>query len=51
MAEDIGARKYLECSALSGDGVDKVFETATRVSLLGREGKRKKRQNPVCVAL
>jgi len=26
MKEDIGARKYLECSSLTGDGVDDVFE-------------------------
>jgi Rho family protein len=33
-AKDIGARKYLECSSLSGEGVDDVFEAATRASLL-----------------
>lgn len=34
MREDIGARKYLECSSLTGDGVDDVFEAATRAALL-----------------
>ncbi len=34
VAKDIGARKYLECSSLSGEGVDDVFEAATRASLL-----------------
>ncbi|KAF4550848.1 putative GTP-binding protein rho2 [Elsinoe fawcettii] len=34
MKEDIGARKYLECSSLTGDGVDDVFEAATRAALL-----------------
>lgn len=34
VAEDIGARKYLECSSLSGEGVDDVFEAATRAALL-----------------
>ena len=29
----IGARKYLECSSLTGDGVDDVFEAATRAAL------------------
>ncbi|TAQ84251.1 hypothetical protein B7494_g7420 [Chlorociboria aeruginascens] len=31
---EIGARKYLECSSLTGDGVDDVFEAATRAALL-----------------
>jgi Rho family protein len=30
----IGAKKYLECSSLTGEGVDDVFEAATRQSLL-----------------
>ncbi|AAS51141.1 ACL087Cp [Eremothecium gossypii ATCC 10895] len=30
----IGAKKYMECSALTGEGVDDVFELATRTSLL-----------------
>jgi Rho family protein len=34
VAKEIGARKYLECSSLSGEGVDDVFEAATRASLL-----------------
>ncbi|KAK4644252.1 Rho GTPase [Podospora bellae-mahoneyi] len=33
-AKEIGARKYLECSSLTGEGVDDVFEAATRASLL-----------------
>lgn len=33
VANRIGAKKYLECSALSGEGVDDVFEAATRFSL------------------
>ncbi|KAI1453454.1 Rho2 GTPase [Annulohypoxylon moriforme] len=33
-AQEIGARKYLECSSLSGEGVDDVFEAATRAALL-----------------
>lgn len=32
--KEIGARKYLECSSLTGEGVDDVFEAATRASLL-----------------
>lgn len=33
-AREIGARKYLECSSLSGEGVDDVFEAATRAALI-----------------
>ena len=32
--QQIGARKYLECSSLTGEGVDPVFEAATRAALL-----------------
>lgn len=34
VAKQIGAKKYMECSALTGEGVDDVFELATRTSLL-----------------
>ncbi|CAI1716249.1 hypothetical protein SEUBUCD646_0N02290 [Saccharomyces eubayanus] len=34
VARAIGAKKYMECSALTGKGVDDVFEVATRTSLL-----------------
>lgn len=47
-AKDIGARKYLECSSLSGEGVDDVFEAATRASLLMFE---KTEGNGCCVIL
>jgi len=36
MARAIGARAYKECSALRLDGVDDVFEAATRASMLMR---------------
>ncbi|KAF9017523.1 ras-domain-containing protein [Hymenopellis radicata] len=38
MAQTIGARAYKECSALKIEGVDEVFETATRASMLMRDG-------------
>ena len=38
MANAIGARAYKECSALKIEGVDDVFETATRASMLMRDG-------------
>ncbi|ODV62546.1 Rho family GTPase RHO2 ASCRUDRAFT_32165 [Ascoidea rubescens DSM 1968] len=34
VARNIGARRYIECSALTGEGVDDVFEIATRTSLI-----------------
>ncbi|CCM05273.1 uncharacterized protein FIBRA_07485 [Fibroporia radiculosa] len=38
VAQAIGARGYKECSALKIEGVDDVFEAATRASMLMREG-------------
>jgi Rho family, other len=38
IAQSIGARAYKECSALKIEGVDDVFEAATRLSMLMREG-------------
>lgn len=37
VARQIGAKKYVECSALTGEGVDDVFEVAARSSLLVTE--------------
>jgi len=37
VAQQIGAREYKECSALLIQGVDDVFEAATRASLLARD--------------
>jgi Rho family protein len=33
-AREVNAKRYLECSSLSGEGVDDVFEAATRAALL-----------------
>lgn len=38
VAHQIGARAYKECSALKIEGVDEVFEAATRASMLMRDG-------------
>jgi small GTP-binding protein len=38
VSQQIGARAYKECSALKIEGVDDVFEAATRASMLMREG-------------
>lgn len=45
----ISAKKYLECSALTGEGVDDVFEAATRQSLLS--GDRSRERRGCCVIL
>ena len=46
VAKEIGARRYLECSAKEGRGVREVFDAAIRESLrksgLGKLGKGKK---------
>jgi Rho family protein len=34
VSQEIGARGYKECSALNNDGVDDIFEAATRASML-----------------
>ena len=46
MANAIGARAYKECSALKVEGVDDVFETATRASMLMRDGVPSHSQTP-----
>ena len=49
MAQMIGARQYVECSAKSGEGVREVFQYATRAALLSRpKGPRK---HSTCVVL
>ena len=39
MRDAIGAKRYMECSSLTGDGVDDVFEAATRAALTTFEKK------------
>jgi Rho family protein len=36
VAHSIGARAYKECSALRNEGVDAIFENATRAAMLVR---------------
>lgn len=37
VAASINARCYMECSALKNEGVDSIFETATRAAMLVRQ--------------
>lgn len=46
-ATQVGARRYLECSSLTGEGVDDVFEAATRAALLTFD----KRKSSCCIVL
>jgi len=48
MKDEIGAKKYLECSSLTGDGVDDVFEASTRAALTTFD---KKESGGCCVIL
>ncbi len=50
VADKIGAIKYLECSAKTGEGVREVFEQATRAALSGKEKKQSKKKKK-CIIL
>ena len=45
MAETIGAHSFYECSALTNEGVEELFEGAIRASLISL----KSRKRTVCV--
>lgn len=49
VAQKIGAKQYLECSARTGEGVREVFQYATRAALLSRHKGHKKRSK--CFAM
>lgn len=49
MKEMIGARKYIECSSLTGEGVDDVFEAATRAAMI--TGGLERQSGGCCVIL
>ncbi|KAH6907453.1 P-loop containing nucleoside triphosphate hydrolase protein [Coprinopsis sp. MPI-PUGE-AT-0042] len=50
LAQKIGAKQYLECSAKNGEGVNEVFECAAREAFLYTTQGQKKREG-VCVVL
>jgi hypothetical protein len=45
MAQKIGASGYLECSSLKNEGLNIIFETATKVVLFSDHHHDKKRSN------
>jgi Ras family protein A len=47
----IGAVKYIECSAKTGEGVREVFEHATRAALTNNKKRGKSGKKKVCVVL
>lgn len=51
VAQKIGALKYLECSAKNQDGVQEVFEHATRAALMVKDSKRKNGKKKSCTIL
>lgn len=51
---NIGAKKYLECSAKLNDGVQQVFEEAARAAYLYSDElnkKARKARKPKCICL
>ena len=51
VAQKIGAKQYLECSARTGEGVREVFQYATRAALLTRSKGSKKGNKGSCLVL
>jgi len=45
LAQDFKLDAYLECSALTQDGLTEVFEWAARLALTSNNAARKKRKN------
>ena len=50
LGEKIGAVKYLECSALTGEGVNDVFVQAVRAALMGPQQHTQKKKEQCVVS-
>eukprot|EP00742_Colponemidia_sp_Colp-10_P000253 GILJ01000286.1.p1 GENE.GILJ01000286.1~~GILJ01000286.1.p1 ORF type:complete len:219 (+),score=27.76 GILJ01000286.1:70-657(+) len=51
MARDVGAVKYLECSALTQKGLKSVFDEAIRAVLLHRDKPKRKKRRGNCLIM
>lgn len=49
VAKQIGAARYMECSAKTGEGVQEVFNAALKEALKGKWGKKLKSKRCVVV--
>ena len=51
LANEVKAAKYLECSALTQEGLKEIFDEAIRAVLLKRNLSREKKRKRHCILL
>ena len=51
LARSIGAKNFVECSAMYRDGTREVFETAAKVALQNRRKRKSRPRNDLCAIL
>jgi len=51
LAAEIGAVKYVECSALTQSGLKRVFDEAIKIALQNKEARNKKPKKKKCAML